>query len=96
MTTISIRISDPTTLTTTDAAARTLSAWARVTSWFQTSWCVITGGHYKVLHTAPDKMALRCVACNHMSPGWDVGAPLVARTMQRAPERMQVRRPVVA
>lgn len=96
MTTISIRISDSAALTTTDAAVRTLSGWARVTTWFQSTWCVINGGHYKVLHTAPDKMALRCVACNHMSAGWDVGAPLVARTVPVTPERLHVRRPVAA
>ena len=39
----------------------------------QSTWCVINGGHYKVLHTAPDRMALRCVACGHTSPGWEVG-----------------------
>jgi hypothetical protein len=97
MTTISIRISERATLTTTDAAARTMSAWARLTSWFQSTWCLINGGHYKVLHTAPDKMALRCVACGHMSPGWEVGAPRLARTMPSSDrQRAHARRPAVA
>ena len=97
MTTISIRISEPATLTTTDASADALSAWTRLTRWFQSTWCVINGGHYKVLHTEPDRMALRCVACGHMSPGWAVGAPRLARTTTADPERLRaMRRPVAA
>ena len=70
MATISIRISDPARLTTTEAHG--LSVWARVTRVVRNAWCVVNGGHYKVLHTEPDRMALRCVACGHMSPGWSV------------------------
>jgi len=58
---------------------------------------VINGGHYKVLHTEPDRMALKCVACGHMSPGWIVGSPRLARSMPSDPERLRaVRRPMVA
>ena len=51
------------------------AVWGRTLSWLRSTWCVINGGHYKVLHTEPEKLALRCVACGHTSPGWEVGAP---------------------
>ena len=80
-----------------DAPASVFSAWRRVTRWFQSTWCVVNGGHYKVLHTEPDRMALRCVACGHTSPGWAVGSPRLARAMPSEPERLQaVRRRVAA
>ena len=99
MTTISIRVSEPSKLSTTarDVSASALSLWTRVTRSIQTTWCVINGGHYKVLHTEPDRMALKCVACGHMSPGWIVGSPRLARSMPSDPERLRaVRRPMVA
>jgi hypothetical protein len=97
MTTISIRVSEPARLTTRDVSASALSAWRRVTRALQSTWCVVNGGHYKVLHTEPDRMALRCVACGHRSPGWAVGSPRLARTMPSDPKRLRpVRRPVVA
>jgi hypothetical protein len=95
MTTISIRIPETRALTTTDAALRTISAWKRFTAWLHSTWCVINGGHYKVLHTEPERMALRCVACGHRSPGWEVGSPRLARAMPSDPERLRVRRPSV-
>jgi hypothetical protein len=99
MTTISIRVSNPARLSTTVSAARLGAAaiWTRVTRWLQSTWCVINGGHYKVLHTEPERMALRCVACGHMSPGWAVGSPRLARRIPSDPERLRsVRRPMVA
>ena len=98
MATISIRVSDPARLTTArDVSVHAVSLWTRVTRWLQNTWCVINGGHYKVLHTEPDRMALRCVACGHMSPGWAVGSPRLARTMPSDPERLRAtRRPMVA
>jgi hypothetical protein len=99
MTTISMRVSNPARLTTTanHVSASALSMWTRFTRLIQSTWCVINGGHYKVLHTEPDRMALRCVACGHMSPGWTVGSPRLARTMPADPERLRaVRRPMVA
>jgi hypothetical protein len=53
---------------------------------------VLNGGHFKVLHTTPRNMALRCVACGHTSPGWDVGAPRLARTIPGDPVRLRARR----
>jgi hypothetical protein len=98
MTTISMRVANPARLTTAPSVTATAaSAWARLTRWIQHTWCVINGGHYKVLHTEPDRMALRCVACGHTSPGWEVGSPRVARSMPSDPERLRVvRRPMVA
>ena len=78
MTTISIRIPEARTLTT-DSVTSTVSAWTRLMSWFKATWCLMNGGHYKVLHTDPHRMALRCVACGHMSPGWEVGASRLSR-----------------
>jgi len=98
MTTISMRVSSPAALqNTADMSASAVSIWRRTTRLMQSTWCVINGGHYKVLHTEPDRMALRCVACGHTSPGWIVGSPRLARTMPSDPERLRaVRRPVVA
>jgi hypothetical protein len=96
MTTISIRIPGQRTLVTTGTSAYAAMAWKRLTSWLHTTWCVLNGGHYKVLHTEPDRMALRCVACGHRSPGWEVGSPRLARAMPPKPERLQARRASVA
>src|SRR5690606_24558410 len=101
MQTISIRASDPARLTATTTTAGMLggaaSIWRRLTRWLQSAWCVANGGHYKVLHTEPDWMALRCVACGHTSPGWAVGSPRFARQMPSDPERLRAaRRPMVA
>jgi hypothetical protein len=99
MTTISIRVSDPARLTPTTAGMRAgvASLCKRFARWMQSTWCVVNGGHYKVLHTEPERMALRCVACGHMSPGWAVGSPRLARTLPPDAERLRAaRRPMVA
>jgi hypothetical protein len=99
MTTISIRIAEPRARTTDRVAIDTLpttSLWTRTMSWFRSTWCVINGGHFKVLHTEPDKLALRCVACGHMSPGWEVGSPRLARRTPADPDRLRVRRAIAA
>ena len=95
MTSISIRLSDHRPLTT-GMSASAHNAWARLQRWMQSTWCVMTGGHYKVLHTAPDRMSLRCVACGHMSPGWEVGSPRLARVIPASPERLRARRATAA
>lgn len=99
MTTISIRIAEPGRLTRTDAQTTTAagpSLWVRFTCWLCSMWCLINGGHYKVLHTDPDRIALRCVACGHTSPGWEVGTPRFARRMPADKERLRMRRPMAA
>ena len=50
-----------TTATWHECAAR-LRAWR----------CVLTGGHFSVLYTERDRLALRCVGCGHQSPGWEI------------------------
>ena len=62
----------------------------------QSGWCVMNGGHHKVLYTEPDRMALRCVACGHTSPGWSVGSPRLARTIPADRERLRTRSRMVA
>ena len=52
----------------------------------------MNGGHFKVLHTEPTRLALRCVACGHTSPGWTVGEPRFARTIAGDPERLRLHR----
>jgi hypothetical protein len=37
-------------------------------------------------------MALRCVACGHTSPGWEVGSPRLARALPANPDRLRARR----
>jgi hypothetical protein len=94
MTTISIRIAEPTALTKASGA---LTAFmTRLAKGCQSTWCVMNGGHYKVLHTEPDRMALRCVACGHTSPGWSVGSPRLARAVPAGAEHLRARRRATA
>ncbi len=92
MTTLSIGLSQPQPFAG-QAPLETASLLARLARWCQGTWCVINGGHYKVLHTEPLRLALKCVACGHTSPGWAVGSPRLARTMPGDPERLRLRRP---
>jgi hypothetical protein len=92
MTTISIGVSQPTDLTG-DTRSNAASVIAPLTRLVRNTWCVLNGGHYKLLHTEPDRLALRCAACGHTSPGWEVGSPRFARTMPSDPERLRLRRP---
>ena len=99
MTSISIRIAEPRTLTNERTASNTLAlqaVWGSTMTWLRSTWCVINGGHYKVLHTEPEKLALRCVACGHTSPGWEVGTPRLARRVAADPDRLRMRRPMAA
>ena len=99
MTTISIGVSNPARVNRPAASFPTTAAsiWTRFRRILRSTWCLINGGHYKVLHTAPHRMALRCVACGPPSPGWAVGSPRLARTMPADPERLRaVRRQMVA
>lgn len=46
---------------------------ARLGRQARSTWCTVNGGHYKVLHAEPTRLALKCVACGHETPGWEVG-----------------------
>lgn len=91
MTTLSIRLSADRPVTT-GMLVPVRAMWARVTRWWVSTWCLLNGGHYKVLHTAPQRVALRCVACGHTSRGWEVGTPRFARTLPGIPERLRAQR----
>ena len=95
MATISIEISKPCSLSD-DARVGAASALDRFTLWARSALCRLNGGHYKVLHTEPKRMALKCVACGHTSPGWAVGSPRFARTIAGDPARLRLRRVEVA
>jgi len=91
MSTISIGI--PERFTVSDrATAAVTSALTRLTQLARAAWCRLNGGHYKVLYTRPQMLALRCVACGHTSPGWDVGAPRLGRTLAGDPNRLRAHR----
>jgi hypothetical protein len=91
MATISIGIPESCRLSD-DAHVGATTALARFTSLLRSAWCRVNGGHYKVLYTEPTRLALRCVACGHTSPGWTVGSPRFARTIAGDPERLRARR----
>jgi hypothetical protein len=57
-------------LETAEVPALALPRLARA---IRSAWCVMTGGHWKLRHNAPNRLALRCVACGHTTTGWEVG-----------------------
>jgi len=91
MATISLDITEPVGLSE-HAHAGATTALARLGTWARSTWCRMNGGHFKVLHTEPTRLALRCVACGHTSPGWTVGEPRLARRIAGDPERLRLRR----
>ena len=93
MATISLEITEPVRLSE-DAHVGATSALTRLNSWARSAWCRVNGGHYKVLYTEPTRLALRCVACGHTSPGWAVGSPRFARTIAGDPVRLRAHRVV--
>lgn len=69
---------------------------ARITDWttrlrgaVNRTFCVLMGGHWRVLHVDRHRMALRCVGCGDTTPGWQVG-----RTSRREHDRVAASRPV--
>lgn len=38
-------------------------------------WCVLTGGHDRLMHFENDRLALRCVSCGSETPGWTLDGP---------------------
>lgn len=64
---------NPLTLTAPAPRADVLDLLRATGRGLSAAWCVLNGGHYKVLHTQDQRLCLRCVACGHESPGWQVG-----------------------
>ena len=93
MATISLEITESVRLSE-NAQVGAAPALARLSGWARSAWCRLNGGHYKVFHTEPTRLALRCVACGHTSPGWEVGEPRLARTIQGDPARLRAERVV--
>ena len=91
MATISLEITESVRLSE-NTHVGAASALARVGAWARSAWCRLNGGHYKVFHTQPTRLALRCVACGHTSPGWAVGSPRFARTIAGDPTRLRAQR----
>lgn len=58
----------------------------------RTLWCTMNGGHYRVLHTEPSRMALKCVACGHTTPGWDIGTTRPIPRYAGDPDRFRIGR----
>lgn len=56
----------------------------------RSAWCTLNGGHYKVLHTEPTRMALKCVACGHTTPGWEVGGARLVPRYPGIPDRLRM------
>jgi hypothetical protein len=54
-----------------DLTGREIRARARAV--IKRGTCRLMGGHWRVLHTTRNHVALRCVGCGHTSPGWEVG-----------------------
>jgi hypothetical protein len=48
------------------------TAWQECAARLRAWYCVLTGGHFSVLYTERDRLALRCVGCRHQSPGWEI------------------------
>lgn len=57
----------------TSFLARVASARTRIVRSLRALWCTMNGGHYRVLHVEPSRVALRCVGCGHETPGWEIG-----------------------
>ena len=91
MATISFEITESVRLSE-KAYVGAAAALTRLSNWARSTWCRVNGGHYKVFHTEPSRLALRCVACGHTSPGWAVGSPRLARTIAGDPERHRIGR----
>ena len=62
----------------------------RVTRVLRTWWCAVNGGHYRVLHPEPQRLALKCVACGHSTPGWEVSTRPLVPSCAGYPERHRV------
>jgi hypothetical protein len=83
-TVIRLRMRSQVGVATGAIATEWLSRGART---LRSVWCTLNGGHYRVLHTEPDRLSLKCVACGNSTPGWDVSAQRPAPRYAGDPER---------
>lgn len=51
-------------------------------------FCGLFGGHDRLMHYEKDRLTLRCIACKHDTPGWQLTAP--APVMRHEPELFAV------
>ncbi|BCS35310.1 hypothetical protein TBR22_A45370 [Luteitalea sp. TBR-22] len=63
---------------------------ARMGTWLRQSLCAVNG-HDKYLHVEGTRVTLRCVTCQHDSPGWDTGGRAYQRTYAGDPGRHRIR-----
>lgn len=63
---------------------------ARVGTWLRQSLCGLNG-HDRYLHVNGSRVTLRCVSCQHESPGWDTGARAYQRTYAGDASRHRIR-----
>lgn len=63
---------------------------ARVGTWLRQSLCAMQG-HDRYLHVDGSRVTLRCVGCQHDSPGWDTGDRAYQRTYAGDPARHKIR-----
>jgi hypothetical protein len=55
-------------------------------------WLCGMHGHERHLHGAGGHLTLRCAFCGHEAPGWDIGAPRLARRLDGDPDRHRLAR----
>jgi len=63
---------------------------ARVGTWLRQSFCALNG-HDRYLHVEGSRVTLRCVGCQHDSPGWETGGHAYQRTYAGDPSRHRLR-----
>lgn len=63
---------------------------ARVGMWLRQGLCGMNG-HERYLSVQGSRVTLRCVSCQHESPGWDSGARAYQRTYAGDPVRHRLR-----
>lgn len=73
MTTSTVRVLEPSRFMARGLSRTPLALHTHVVRWARSTWCLMNGGHFKLLHAEPSRLALKCVACGHESPGWSVG-----------------------
>lgn len=63
---------------------------ARAGVWMRQALCGLNG-HDRYLHVDGTRVTLRCVACQHESPGWVTGGRAYQRTYAGDPMRHRIR-----